>query len=241
MVRIYINGTETEVGAGSTILDAAAALGVEIPTLCHHEGLAPEGNCRLCSVMIEERGRRKLVAACIYPIKSEISVDTECPEVQSARKMILELLVARNPKSPVIAALCRKYGAEREERFSHEPDLCIRCGRCVRACAVNGTSAIEFAGRGFDRHIATPYDEPSKMCIGCVSCQFVCPTGKITYEDNGAVRKIWGREFQLLECERCGAVYATPEMLDWAKVPVEGRELCENCRKREESLKYLHK
>ena len=241
MVKITIDGRSAEVKRGTTVLSAAKALGIEIPTLCHHEGLAPEGNCRLCSVLVEERGRRKLVASCVYPINFAIEVWSRSPEVMRARRVILQLLVNRNPKSPVIAALCAEYGVSREERFRHEADLCIRCGRCARACAVNGTQAIEFAGRGFERRISTPYDEVSRSCIGCLSCQMVCPTGKITYEEKGGVREIWGRRFDLVKCRRCGKYFATREMLEWAGVPEEDRDYCENCRRFEESRRFLLK
>ena len=239
MINIVIDGVNTEVEQGVTILHAARSCGIEIPTLCNHEGLTSDGNCRLCSVEIDDKGRKKVVAACMFPINKPITVETKSERVINARKAVLQLLLNRNPKAPVIQNLCREYGVIREERFAHEPDLCIRCGRCVRACEINGTKAIELVGRGFERHVAPPYELSPDACIGCLSCASVCPTGKITYEENEGTRTIWKRTFDLLRCERCGDLYATKEMLDFAGVPEEERGLCDRCRKYDESHKFL--
>ena len=239
MIEITINGTQLMVKKGTTLLHAAQENGIDIPALCNHEGLSPEGNCRLCSVEIEERGRKKIVASCMFPVTRSISVETENERVMRARKTVLQLLVNRNPKSPVIQQLCDKYGVRREERFAFEPDLCIRCGRCVRACEANGTKAIELVERGFDRHVATPYEMETDACIGCLSCATVCPTGKITYEESPGKRKIWYKEFDVLQCRRCGIYFATKEMLDWAGRPENDRDYCDHCQKYIESVKFL--
>lgn len=239
MIKITIDGISGEVEKGTTILHAAEMYDIRIPTLCNHEGLLLDGNCRLCSVEINDRGRKKIVAACMYPITSEIEVCTNCERVIRARKTVLQLLINRNPKAPVLNALCKEYGVAAEERFSHESDLCIRCGRCVRSCDINGTKAIELVGRGFNRHVAPPYELKPESCIGCLACATVCPTGKITYEEENGIRRIWKREFELVQCQRCKEYYATKEMLDWANVPEEERCVCDKCRKYEESRKFL--
>jgi bidirectional [NiFe] hydrogenase diaphorase subunit len=239
MVEITINGTPLAIKEGTTILRAAQSIGVEIPVLCSHEGLTPDGNCRLCSVEIEEHGKKKIVASCMYPITKSMSVETESERVLRARRTVLTLLVNRNPKSPVIQQLCQKYGVTREERFAFEPDLCIRCGRCVRACEVNGTKAIALVGRGFERHVATPFERETGACIGCLSCATVCPTGKITYEETPGKRKIWHKTFDVLRCKRCGAYFATKEMLDWAGRHEDDRDYCDHCQKYIESVKFL--
>ncbi len=76
MIDLSIDGSTIAVARGTTILIAAQKLGIPIPTLCHHDGLVPDGNCRLCTVEIDDRGRKKLVASCMYPIQSEIGVAT---------------------------------------------------------------------------------------------------------------------------------------------------------------------
>lgn len=232
MIEIVIDGVKISAEKETTILEAARRHGFEIPTLCEHPGLRPEGNCRICSVEIKETdGRKKIVVSCMYPIRRSMEVLTGSEKVTGVRRTILQLLINRNPQAPVLQRLCADYGVEPEERFSHEPDLCIRCGRCVRACEANGNSAIELVGRGFDRHVAPPYELWPEDCIGCLSCQSVCPTGKITYEESPGKRTIWKKEFGTIVCGRCGAYFATKEMLDWAGVPEDGRNYCERCRK----------
>lgn len=242
MIDISIDGRGIAVKSGTTVLEAARQAGISIPTLCHHEGLPPDGNCRLCVVEIDDRGRKKLVASCMYPIRSNISISTDSTRVIAARRFVIQLLLNRNPKAVEINRLAREYGVEREERFAFDSDLCIRCNRCVRACEANGTNAIGMAGAGFPRHVAPPYDEPPADCIGCLACAEVCPTGKITYRDNGAERRIWERTFELAACERCGARYATTEQLrylgrlgtaDCAGTDGQSARLCEKCRKAE--------
>lgn len=239
MVQITIDGKVCEVEKGTTILHAARDYGINIPTLCAHEGLTPDGNCRICSVEIEDRGNRKIVSACMYPINTGISVETKSERAVKARKTVIQLLLNRNPKSPIIQQLAAEYGLKREERFAQEPDLCIRCGRCVRACEANGTAAIELVGRGFERHVAPPYELKPDACIGCLSCQSVCPTGKITYEESPGKRTIWNKEFEVMRCKRCGAYFATKEMLDWAGRAAEDREFCDHCQKYAESRKFI--
>ena len=231
MIEVAIDGKKISVERGTTILDAAKSLGVRIPTLCHHEGLSPEGNCRVCTVEIETRGRKKLVASCMFPIMGPLSVETASERAVNARKFVIQLLLNRNPKAIVIGELAKEYGVAREERFASEPDLCIRCARCVRACEIDGTNAIQLARTGFDRYVAAPYDSPPESCIGCVACAEVCPTGKIAYKDADGVRTIWKKTFDLIACERCGAQYATKEQIAWVGTGEEDARYCEKCRR----------
>lgn len=242
MIDLTIDGVAISVERGTTILEAARGHGIEIPTLCEHPGLHPEGNCRICLVeLAEKQGRGKIVVSCMYPIRSGMEVKTKSDRVVSLRRTMLQFLVNRNPKAPIIRELCKEYGVTPEERFSSEPDLCIRCGRCVRACETNGNSAIELVGRGFNLHVAPPYELQPESCIGCLSCQSVCPTGKITFEQSPGKRTIWKREFETIACKRCGAYFATKEMLDWADVPLSERDYCERCRKALTSAAFVKK
>ncbi|MCL2684174.1 MAG: 2Fe-2S iron-sulfur cluster-binding protein [Synergistaceae bacterium] len=239
MIDIMIDGRGISAGHGDTILKAAGSAGIKIPTLCHHEGLRPDGNCRLCTVEVKERGRSKLVASCMYPIRSAVEVDTCGERVMRARRFVIQMLINRNPKAIMINELAEEYGVTREERFAYDSDLCVRCNRCVRACEANGTNAIGMALKGFKRYVASPYDAPSENCVGCASCAEVCPTGKITFRDSGGVRGIWGRSFALVACGRCGARFATEEQI--AHVAGlgagdnagrgESAAFCERCRK----------
>ena len=239
MIDIKIDGREMSVERGETILEAARRAGIKIPTLCHHEGLHPDGNCRLCTVEVKERGWSKLVASCMFPIRSGVEVDTCGGRVMSVRRFVIQMLINRNPKAIIINELAKEYGVVREERFAYDADLCVRCNRCVRACETNGTNAIGMACKGFERYVASPYDAPPENCVGCVSCAEVCPTGKIRYKDSGGVREIWERSFALVECGRCGARFATEEQIAHiAGLGAGGHAergeydaLCERCRK----------
>ncbi|QYZ79512.1 2Fe-2S iron-sulfur cluster binding domain-containing protein [Methanofollis formosanus] len=241
MVEVTIDGQKIEVEKGTTALEAARALGIEIPTLCYHEGLPPDGNCRLCQVEVTDRGRTSLVISCMYPIKGPVEIKTDTERVRDARAFVVRLLLARSPDSPVLQQLAEEYGVEPlDARFvpEGESDLCIRCGRCVRACATLGNDCIEFVWRGWEKEVNTPFKEPSKTCIGCGSCAQVCPTGAIRATTDGLTRTIWGRTFDLVACERCGDHFATPEQLEAARQEFEeadGRVLCQRCRKLEQA------
>jgi NADH dehydrogenase/NADH:ubiquinone oxidoreductase subunit G len=234
VIEIVIDGRTLSVERGITILEAAESADIPIPTLCCHPGLSPDGNCRLCSVEIEQRGRRRLVASCMFPIQGAgLSVFTDTERVRKARRFVLQLLVNRNPKAPILRTLAAEYGVTREERFASEPDLCIRCGRCVRACERDGTNAISLVRRGFEKRVSAPFDEPAAACVGCLACAEVCPTGKITYREEKGTRIIWDRTFEMIACERCGARFATREQLAWAGASEEDARLCERCRRAE--------
>ncbi|WP_209631000.1 2Fe-2S iron-sulfur cluster-binding protein [Methanofollis sp. W23] len=238
MVEVTIDGQKIEVEKGTTALEAARSLGIEIPTLCYHEGLPPDGNCRLCQVEVTDaRGRTSLVISCMYPIKGPVEIRTDTPRVRDARAFVVTLLLARAPHSPVLQHLAEEYGVKPlDARFvpEDETDLCIRCGRCVRACATLGNNCIEFVWRGWEKEVNTPFEEPSHTCIGCGACAQVCPTGAIRAIEDGATRTIWDQTFDLVACERCGARFATPEQLEAVSPefkPTDGHVLCPRCRK----------
>ncbi|HJH27033.1 MAG TPA: hypothetical protein C5S37_09760 [Methanophagales archaeon] len=100
VLKLEIDGKAVEVEAekGKTILEAARGIGIGIPTLCYHPALEPFGACRLCSVEIEKRGRKKVVTACNYPVEDGLVVNTKSPVIIAIRKMLLELLLARCPE-----------------------------------------------------------------------------------------------------------------------------------------------
>jgi heterodisulfide reductase subunit A len=185
MVKAVIDGKEVEVEPGKTILQLAREMQIDIPTLCHHDALEPVGACRLCTVEVEIRGRTRLVTSCNYPIKEDIEIRTASERVQRHRKMIVELLLARCPKVPVIQKLAEKYGVGKP-RFvtENEDEDCILCGLCTRICNERiGAGAISLVGRGTDLKVDTPYHIDSDVCIACGACAFVCPTGAIKLED----------------------------------------------------------
>ena len=158
-VNLVINGCDITAEEGVTILEAARAAGIDIPTLCSHEDLAPFGACRLCTVEIAKEGRSRLVASC------------------EGRKVILEMLLARSPGVQVLRDYGRRYGVD-VSKFSVDPSFCILCGLCVNYCAeVKGKHAIGFTGRGVERHVMFLPEMASQECTNCWECFSICPTG----------------------------------------------------------------
>ena len=215
MVNLTINGKQVQAPQGATILEAARAAGIHIPTLCYHPELRPEGACRLC--MVEASGARTLVASCVYPVSEGMVVNTNTNKVREARKMVVELLLANHPKDclscqksgdcelqKIAADLgMRKIRFEGGERKTHTIDCsnpslvrdqekCILCGRCIRVCRdVQGMSVYSFARRGFDTIVSTAFESDLKdaVCTYCGQCASVCPTGAIVEKDD--TDKVW--------------------------------------------------
>lgn len=210
MVNLTINGKQIQAEQGATILEAARAAGVYIPTLCHHPELRPEGACRLC--MVEASGARTLVASCVYPVSEGMVVKTNTEKVREARKTVVELLLANHPKDclccqksgdcelqKIAADLgLRKIRFEGGETKAHTIDCsnpslvrdqekCILCGRCIRICRdVQGMNVYSFAGRGFNTIVSTAFEHDLKdaACTYCGQCASVCPTGAIVEKDD---------------------------------------------------------
>lgn len=235
-MNITINGKICECEKGEYILQIARRNGIEIPTLCHHDGFSGQGACRVCIVEVVEKGRGKIVVSCIYPVEKECEVFTDSEKVRKQRGMILALLQKKAPQSEEIAQLCRQYGAPVIDRFIEEPDnRCVMCGLCVKACKELSAGAISTVNRGVAKEIATPYHEPSSTCIGCGSCAYVCPTGAIHIEQTDKERIIWGKTFKLVKCSRCGQVIGTEEEVAFAaeRSDMEPDTLCDSCRKKQ--------
>jgi len=238
MIEVTIDGQTIEVEKDTKVLAAAKKLGIHIPTLCYHEGLPPDGNCRLCQVEVIDKGRQKLAIACMYPIRGPMEIFTDNERVREARKSVIQLHLNRCPQAKIIQDLAEEYGVEPlDERFVTEhSDLCIRCGRCVRACEALGNNCLSFSGRGWDRVLVPPFNEPPVGCLGCAACAEVCPTGAIIVKDEKDIRKIWGKDFTLVKCRQCGEAFATKEQLTaLGKTDLEGMDLCPRCKKRDEA------
>ena len=232
---ITINGKPCTCEKGEYLLHIARRNGIEIPTLCNHDSFPGQGSCRLCIVEVSERGRKKVVVSCIYPVSQECEVFTDSERIIRDRRLILELLRKRAPDSPEIQALCERYGAPDIKRFVSEPgSRCVMCALCVKACSELSVGAISTVNRGVTKEIATPYHEESSVCVGCGSCAYVCPTGAIEVSKTADTRTIWGKTFPLVRCEDCGRVIGTREELALAaeKAGTEPDTLCADCRKK---------
>lgn len=175
MKTMTVNGTVVHVEDYWTVLDACRFYGIEIPTLCHYDGLSPGGLCRLCVVEMGEGERTKVATACNYPVAAGLVVRTDSERVVRTRKVLVELLLARCPSSKTLQDLAAKMGVQRV-RFTAKNENCILCGLCVRVCAEQmGAKAIGFAGRGKERRVAPPFDLKSELCRNCGACMYICP------------------------------------------------------------------
>lgn len=175
MIQFILNGLEVSAEESWTILEAARFYGLEIPTLCWHEGLTPYGGCRLCLVEIGRPPSSKLVSSCTYRVEEGLVVRTDTARVIQARRMMIELLVSIAPSSKTIQDLASKFNVTKV-RFKPRNDECILCGLCVRMCAeqMDGR-AIGFQNRGTKRKISTPFDIRSEECRLCGGCIYICP------------------------------------------------------------------
>ena len=183
-IKLEINGKAVETKEGMTILQAARGAGIDIPTLCYDERLAPYGACRLCTVEIIKNNRTRLVASCVYPVEEGLVVNTNSERVRKARKMILELLLPLAPAGP-IESLAKEYGLK-GSRFTADKTSCILCGLCVRYCAeIKKANAIGFIGRGIDREVAFLPEVAPKVCDSCRECFDLCPGGKLLLDTDG--------------------------------------------------------
>jgi len=175
MINIKINNLDVKAEEGWTILETAQFYGLEIPTLCHNDGLSNYGGCRLCLVEIGENENTKLVSSCTYPVEEGLVVHTDTKRVIEARRMMIELMLSIAPNSKVIQDLASKFGVTKL-RFKVRNEECILCGLCVRMCneQMDG-KAIGFQNRGIKRKISTPFDIRSEECRLCGACMYICP------------------------------------------------------------------
>lgn len=174
-ISLKINNLPVNVPEGTSVLEAAQTYGVDIPTLCEMEGLTSYGACRLCIVEIGPAENPRVVSSCTYRCEEGMEVRTHTKRIIDTRKMMLELLVCSTPMSKTIQDMASAHGVI-TARFRAEDEDCILCGLCVRMCKEQMmASAIDFAGRGPDRHITTPFDKLSSLCRHCGGCMYVCP------------------------------------------------------------------
>jgi NADH dehydrogenase/NADH:ubiquinone oxidoreductase subunit G len=202
---ITIDGKAYDITPGQTVLDVTRTAGVPIPTLCLHDGLEPYGGCRVCLVEVTAGGPPGLHSSCTLLAADGMEVLTASDRVLKARRLVAELLLARAPQSDPIRRLASQLGVT-ETDLSPRDELCILCGRCVRACAQLGVYAIDWTGRGIERRVDVPFGEPSDVCIGCRACFNVCPTGAIEskfFPDRVEI-PTFRLELEHVMCAHCG-------------------------------------
>jgi len=210
-VNIKINDVPYTVPAGISILEAARYAGIEIPTLCFLKNMNEIGACRMC--MVEVKGARSLVTACVYPVNEGMEVYTNTEKVRSSRKHTLELVLSTHNKNCLacvrsgnceLQKLCKEFGVEDTDYFAGRmPDFefddsaahmirdnskCILCRRCVAACQQQDVAVIGANARGFDTHISSAFDKDlaDVSCVSCGQCIVNCPTGALREKDDTA-------------------------------------------------------
>jgi NADH dehydrogenase/NADH:ubiquinone oxidoreductase subunit G len=237
-VKIIIDGKECEAEYGEYILQIARKNNIYIPTLCHSDALPGLGSCRLCVVEVIDRGWSKVVTSCIFPITKEVEVLTNSKRIKNIRKDLIMFLKARCTENEEVRKLAKAFEVEEERvnRFKENySEDCVLCGLCVKSCEEIGAGAISTVNRGIFKKVATPYDEPSKECIGCATCANICPTNAIKVVDKDGQREIWSKKFNLVECEECGKYFATEEHLKYAyrRAGIKSEKiLCEKCKRK---------
>lgn len=232
-VSMSIDGVDVSVPAGSSVLDACTAAGVETPTLCYAENLTPVNACRVC--VVEQEGSRTLVPSCSRPAEDGMVIQTDSERVRHSRKMVLEFLGSGVDLSQAdqLGRWSDRYGADPDRYAAHtevveridEPvriqdelyirdyDKCVLCYKCVEACGDDAqhTFAISVSGRGFGARISTEFDTelPDSACVYCGNCVAVCPTNALQFTSEYKLRQAddWRPDEQTVTttvCSYCG-------------------------------------
>ncbi|EEB77347.1 formate dehydrogenase, alpha subunit [marine gamma proteobacterium HTCC2148] len=229
MVSANIDGVFIEVPAGTSIMRAAALVGIKVPKLCATDSIDAFGSCRICLVEIE--GRRGYPASCTTPVEEGMQVQTQTPKLAKIRNGVMELYISDHPLDCLTCPTngdCElqdtagevglrevRYGfegenhlaAEKDESnpyFTFDPSKCIVCSRCVRACEeTQGTFALTIEGRGFDSKVsAGGVDFLNSECVSCGACVDACPTATLT--ENSIIEHGKPEHTVLTTCAYCG-------------------------------------
>ncbi|MBP1736818.1 MAG: Iron hydrogenase, small subunit [Oscillospiraceae bacterium] len=209
-VKLTIDSIAVEVPEGTTILQAAKSLNINIPTLCYHEDQKVKANCRIC--VVEVNGQKLLQTACSFPVADGMTVVTNSPRVIRARRNTLELILAHHPldcltcqknNSCELQNIAKELNMSKPVRYEvasrnlpidssspsivHDPNKCIVCGRCLEVCnEVQTVGVLAKEGRSFDVVVNPPYGKvfADTACVNCGQCMQVCPVGALTIHDD---------------------------------------------------------
>ena len=206
-VVVEIDGRSVAVPEGTSVMRAAALAGVQVPKLCATDTLKAFGSCRLCLVEIE--GRKGYPASCTTTVAPGMKIATQSPKLTQLRRGVIDLYVSDHPLDcdtcpadghcelqdmaaavgithtsyPGGGAMHRPMAKDASNPyFAFDPQLCIVCSRCVRACdEVQGTFALTIQGRGFDSKVSASENQPfmESECVSCGACVESCPTGAL--------------------------------------------------------------
>jgi formate dehydrogenase alpha subunit len=232
-VTLKINGQEVEVEKGATILEAAKQAGVYIPTLCYHPYLPLEEACRICVVEEVRGGWSTLVAACVFPVRNGMIIETDSEMVLESRRTIMDLLLSDHPNDCMTcyaAGECElqdmahlykskptAYEGDRHKRpIDYDPNpvlhldmnKCILCRRCIRACHdVQGADIWTKVGRGFDQRISTAFELPLEEagCELCGHCADFCPVDAIGFRNGRGDVRSWQLRRSSTVCLQCSS------------------------------------
>lgn len=212
-INLTIDGMELSVPKGTTILQAAKELKIEIPTLCFMQGVHEPGSCRICVVEVE--GWRGLHPACVTTVEEGIRVKTSSRLVRETRKELLELILANHNRECLSCARNQKCELQKlsddlgvstvsyEKKAARaamdqfgpvvrDASKCVLCGRCVSVCSnIQNVNAIEMSYRGAYTMVTTPFEErlSERSCINCGQCIKICPVGALQERDD--TEKVW--------------------------------------------------
>ena len=201
-VTVIIDGTEVQVPADTSIMRAAATIGINVPKLCATDTLKAFGSCRLCVVEID--GRKGTPSSCTTPVAEGMKISTQSAKLSRLRQGVMELYLSDHPADCAIGDQCKVHGMAKEvglkevrysgathldlpkdesnPYFTFDSTECIVCNRCVRACdEVQGTFALTIENRGFEARVSssgTSFIESE--CVSCGACVQACPTGALT-------------------------------------------------------------
>lgn len=229
MIELTIDGKSIQAEPGSTVMEAALSNGIDIPRLCYHPDLSVSGGCRLCLVEVE--GMAVPTTSCGLACQEGMKVQTQSDQLTELRSEIIDVFLSEHPLDCVT---CEKSGTCLLQKYAYEYDVtetsltfesprtlfqddnpffirdhqyCILCGRCVRVCdEIVGVHAIDFAGRGIESHIATPFDGPmiDSTCVFCGNCVQVCPTAALLPASRLRKGREWEFERTKSICGYCG-------------------------------------